>query len=40
MVLAAEDVIETDMSIEDGISLILSAGAALPKEIREIAERD
>ena len=40
VVLAAEDVIETDLSVEDGISLILSAGAALPKQIREVSARD
>ena len=35
VVLPAADVIETDLSIEDGISLILSAGAALPAVIGE-----
>lgn len=36
----AENVIETDLSVEDGISLILSAGSALPEKIREVAARD
>ena len=35
VVLPAHDVIETDLSIEDGISLILSAGVAVPDEIGE-----
>jgi uncharacterized membrane protein len=35
VVLPAEDVIETDLSIEDGISLILSAGASVPDSIGE-----
>lgn len=35
VVLPNEDVIETDLSIEDGISLILSAGAATPARIAE-----
>jgi uncharacterized membrane protein len=30
VVLPAEDVIETDLSVEDGVSLILSAGASVP----------
>jgi uncharacterized membrane protein len=33
VVLPAQDVIETDLSIEDGISLILSAGASVPRSI-------
>ena len=33
VVLPADDVIETDLSIEDGISLILSAGASVPGAI-------
>ena len=37
VVLPADDVIETDLSIEDGISLILSAGAAVPPAIGEQA---
>lgn len=35
VVLPAEDVIETDLSIEDGISVILSAGASMPALLRE-----
>ena len=35
VVLPAADVIETNLSIEDGISLILSAGAAVPPVIGE-----
>ena len=35
--LPAADVIETDLSVEDGISLILSAGAAVPSSIAELA---
>jgi uncharacterized membrane protein len=35
VVLPAEDVLETDLSIEDGISVILSAGAAMPARIGE-----
>src|SRR2546422_2219441 len=35
VVLAAEDVIETDLSVEEGMSVILSAGAAMPLEIGE-----
>ena len=37
VVLPSSDVIETDLSVEDGISVILSAGAAVPLEIRERA---
>ena len=37
VVLPAEDVIETDLSVEDGISLILSAGTAVPATIDERA---
>ena len=36
VVLPVEDVIETDLSVEDGISLILSAGVAVPGEIGEV----
>ncbi len=36
VVLPVEDVIETDLSVEDGISLILSAGVAVPDEIGEV----
>lgn len=35
VVLPVEDVIETDLSIEDGVSLILSAGASVPAKIGE-----
>ncbi len=36
VVLPVDDVIETDLSVEDGISLILSAGVAVPGEIGEV----
>lgn len=35
VVLPAENVLETDLSIEDGISVILSAGASVPERIGE-----
>ena len=35
VVLPAEDVIETDLSIEDGVSIILSAGASVPDIVSE-----
>src|SRR5262249_3510316 len=35
VVLPAEDVIETDLSVEDGVSLILSAGASVPAKVGE-----
>jgi uncharacterized membrane protein len=35
VVLPAEDVIETDLSVEDGVSLMLSAGASVPRVVRE-----
>jgi uncharacterized membrane protein len=35
VVLPASDVIETDLSIEDGVSLILSAGASVPSTVKE-----
>jgi uncharacterized membrane protein len=35
VVLPAEDVIETDLSVEDGVSLILSAGASVPARVGE-----
>ncbi len=35
VVLPAEDVIDTDLSVEDGISLMLSAGASVPRVVRE-----
>lgn len=40
VVLPASDVLETDLSVEDGISLILSAGVAVPGRIGEIASKD
>lgn len=39
VVLPIEDVIETDLSVEDGISLMLSAGSSVPRVVRERAER-
>ena len=35
VVLPPEDIIETNLSVEDGISLILSAGASVPTKIDE-----
>ena len=35
VVLPEDDVIETDLSVEDGVSMILSAGASVPATIRE-----
>jgi uncharacterized membrane protein len=35
VVLPAGDVIETDLAIEDGVSLILSAGASVPPTVKE-----
>lgn len=35
VVLPVEDVIETDLSVEDGISLMLSAGASVPRVVAE-----
>jgi uncharacterized membrane protein len=35
VVLPAEDIIETDLSVEDGVSLLLSAGASVPLTIKE-----
>jgi uncharacterized membrane protein len=35
VVLPVEDVIETDLSVEDGVSLILSAGASVPAKVGE-----
>ena len=35
VVLPEDDVIETDLSVEDGVSMILSAGASVPSLIRE-----
>lgn len=38
VVLPEADVIETTLSVEDGVSMVLSAGAALPAVIREHGE--
>ncbi len=35
VVLPVEDVVETDLSVEDGIGLLLSAGASVPRLVRE-----
>jgi len=35
VVLPQEDVIETDLSVEEGVSMMLSAGSAVPPEVRE-----
>ncbi len=35
VVLPADDVIQTDLSVEDGISLMLSAGASVPRVVRQ-----
>jgi uncharacterized membrane protein len=35
VVLPAEDVIDTDLSVEEGVSLMLSAGASMPRVVRE-----
>jgi uncharacterized membrane protein len=35
VVLPVEDVIETDLTVEEGISLMLSAGASVPSVVRE-----
>jgi uncharacterized membrane protein len=35
VVLPVEDVLQTDLSVEDGVSLILSAGASIPSEVGE-----
>lgn len=35
VVLPASDVIETDLSVEDGVSLMLSAGASVPRLVSE-----
>ena len=40
VVLETEDVLETDLSVEDGISLILSAGAAVPEQIGEVRHEE
>jgi uncharacterized membrane protein len=38
VVLPEDDVLETTLSVEDGVSMILSAGAAVPPVIREHVE--
>ncbi len=35
VVLPVEDVVETDLSVEDGVSLLLSAGASVPLIVKE-----
>jgi uncharacterized membrane protein len=35
VVLPVDDVIETDLSVEDGLSLVLSAGASVPRTVRQ-----
>ena len=35
VILPVEDVVETDLSVEDGVSLLLSAGASIPLAIKE-----
>ena len=35
VVLPQEDVIETDLSVEDGVGIILSAGSSIPRAVRE-----
>jgi uncharacterized membrane protein len=35
VVLPEDDVIQTNLSVEDGVSMILSAGASVPSVIRE-----
>jgi uncharacterized membrane protein len=35
VILPAEDVVETDLSVEDGVSLLLSAGASVPMSVKE-----
>jgi uncharacterized membrane protein len=35
VVLPVEDVVDTDLSVEDGISLMLSAGASVPRVVAE-----
>ncbi len=35
VVLPAEDVIPTDLAVEDGVSLVLSAGSSIPARVRE-----
>lgn len=35
VILPKDDVVETDLSVEDGVSLLLSAGASVPHQIKE-----
>lgn len=35
VILPVEDVVETDLSVEDGVSLLLSAGASVPLSVKE-----
>jgi uncharacterized membrane protein len=35
VILPLEDVIDTDLSVEDGVSILLSAGASIPKLVTE-----
>jgi uncharacterized membrane protein len=35
VVLPVEDVLQTDLSVEEGVSLMLSAGASVPRVVRE-----
>ena len=39
VVLPVQDVLQTDLSVEDGVSLILSAGASVPSQVGEKAPR-
>ena len=38
VVLPVEDVMETDLTVQDGISLMLSAGASVPRYVRQKGE--
>ena len=35
VILPVEDVIDTDLTVEDGVSVILSAGASIPDRVVE-----
>ncbi len=35
VILPLEDVIDTDLTVEDGVSLLLSAGASIPRLVNE-----
>lgn len=35
VILPSEDVIETDLSVEDGVSMLLSAGSSIQAQVRE-----